>query len=165
MTKLSFRPSHPVWFAAVAAASVLSVTLVTSTTSETALRKSFSAAIEAEPSAPVERVAKAVPQAGSEDYWLNALRRDGNSPVTKTVAIGEKISMSLGGEQRTFEVASVAEFKPEITAVDTATAPTYFVLVTAKDVAKPASRPIRFVMEIEGTPAVIAGTQRDGRSL
>ncbi len=145
--------------AALALAAVAaSGSLLTATTSENAIRKSFVAALE------TSAGAKAAPRAGSEEYWLSALRPDGPAPLTKTVAVGDRIVMTLSGEKRTFEVASVAEFTPEITAVAVASAPSRFVLVTAKDADNKQAKPIRFVMEIEGEPASVA-TRRIDRAL
>ena len=62
------------------------------------------------------------------------MRRDGNAPVTKTISVGDQISLSLGGERRTLEVATVADFAPQITEIDTSAGPSHFVLVTARDV-------------------------------
>lgn len=141
---------------AASAAAIAGVVLQTAT-SETAIRKSFTAALETAPT-------KAAPLVGTEEYWLSALRPDGPAPVTKTVAVGDRITMTLSGEERTFLVASVAEFSPEITAVDTSSTPSRFVLVTAKDAKNGSAKPIRFVMEIEGAPATVA-TRRTDRAL
>jgi hypothetical protein len=92
------------------------------------------------------------------------MRRDGNGPVTRTVSVGDKISLSLGGERRTLEVATVADFAPKITEIDTSTGPSHFVLVTARDVNDSSAHPVRFVMEFEqGVAPVVAG--RGGRTL
>ncbi|MFN0219628.1 MAG: hypothetical protein ACKVP4_12540 [Hyphomicrobium sp.] len=131
--------------------------ILTTATSENSIRKSFTAALKTAPTV-------AAPLAGSEEYWLSALRPDGPAPVTKTVSVGDRIAMTLSGEERSFVVASVAEFSPEVTAVGTATAPTRFVLVTARDEKNEAAKPIRFVMEIEGAAAAVA-TRRTGRAL
>ena len=80
---------------------------------------------------------------------LSALRLDGQAPLTKTVAIGDRITMTLGGVERQLDVAAVSEFEPKITTIDTASQSTRFVLVTARDNRDTTSRPIRFVMEIE----------------
>ena len=136
-----------------------SAALLTATTSDTAIRKSFVAALE------TSRPAVAAAQhAGSEDYWLGALRPNGPSPAAKTVSVGDRIVMTLSGEERTFAVASVAEFSPEVTTVDTTSVASRFVLVTARDVNNAAAKPIRFVMEIEGAPADLATRRIDRAS-
>ena len=66
--------------------------------------------------------------------------------------------------RRTFAVASVSDFAPQITEIDTSAGPEHFILVTARDVKNPNARPIRFVMEIDGANAAILG-RRGGRSL
>ncbi|MGQ0456924.1 MAG: hypothetical protein ACT4OU_07670 [Hyphomicrobium sp.] len=143
--------------ALAASAAAIAGVILQAATSETAIRKSFTAALETTPM-------KAAPLVGTEEYWLSALRPDGPAPVTKTVAVGDRIVMTLSGAERTFLVASVAEFSPEITAVDTSSAPTRFVLVTARDAKNDAAKPIRFVMEIEGAPETVA-TRRTDRAL
>lgn len=123
------------------------------TSSETLLRKSFTAALDT-PDATPQRLAGPVQISGSEDFWLSAMRHDGRTPVTKTVSIGDQISLSLGGERRTLEVASVAEVAPQVTEIDTGPGASRFVLVTARDTAKTSATPIRFVMEIDAGPVV-----------
>ncbi len=161
-------PSMTSLAASAAALAVLGSGTFLATSSETLLRTSFSTALGTSVAAP-QRVAKTVPLAGSEEYWLSAMRAGSGAPVTKAVAIGDRISMRLGGEERTLEVASVAEFTPKFTEIDTTPGPSRFVLVTAKDMAKDKdmakgtgntpARPIRFVMEIEAAPAQIVAGQ------
>ena len=92
------------------------------------------------------------------------MRRDGNAPVTKTILAGDQISLTLGGERRTFEVATVADFAPQMTQIETSAGPSHFVLVTARDVSDASARPVRFVMELEqGVAPVVAG--HAGRTL
>jgi hypothetical protein len=133
--------------------------------SEAVLRSSFATALtETHTSAPSKQVASAAPISGSEEFWLTAMRRDGNTPVTKTINIGDKISLSLGGEQRTLSVASVADFSPQITEIDTSAGPSHFVLVTARDVNDRSAPPVRFIMELEQSVApVVSG--HSGRTL
>ena len=133
--------------------------LLLSTSSETVLRNSFQTALSSVETKP-QQLAKVAPLAGTEDYWLSAIRQDGGAPMTKTVAIGDRISMSLGGELRNLEVSAVSEFAPGVIEVDTGKTPSHFVLVTARDTLKAAAKPIRFVMEIEGDSATVAGKAR-----
>jgi hypothetical protein len=129
--------------------------------SEVVLRSSFGAAFVAASDVPVStpRSAKSVPLAGSEDFWLSAMRQDGQAPLHKTVAIGDSISMTLSGVERALVVAEVSEFEPKITTIDTASTTTRFVLVTARDSRDTAARPIRFVMEIESAAAPVTATK------
>jgi hypothetical protein len=144
---------------AVAAAAITGAAL-SSATSETALRKSFVTALETKAS----DITKPSPRVASEAEWLSALRPDGPAPVTKTVSVGDRIVMTLSGVERTFLVASVAEFTPEIRTVDTASSPSRLVLVTARDAKDQTTKPIRFVMEIEGEAPAVA-TRRTDRAL
>jgi hypothetical protein len=136
---------------------------VLTTNSEALLRSSFSSALGIQASTP-QRLAKSVPLAGSEDFWLSAVRSEGGLPVTKTVAIGDTITITLAGTERKLEVASVSEVTPNITEIDTTTGSSRFVLVTAKDQFNAGARAIRFVMEIEAAPAGLV-TQQAERAL
>ncbi len=127
--------------------------------SEAMLRTSFSAALQGSAPVAAQRMAKAVPLSGSEDFWLSAIRQDGGAPVTKTVSLGDRISLTLGGEQRDLEVAAVSEFQPKLTEIDTSSGPSRFVLVTAKDARNAAADSIRFVMEIQPAPAAIVAAK------
>jgi len=155
---------RPFWLGLTVGATV-AVVAATSffANSETVLRKSFATALT-QASSPAQGVASITPVSGSEDYWLSAMRRDDNSPITKAVAVGDQISLTLDGHSRTFAVASVSDFAPQITEIDTSAGPERFILVTARDVKNPHGRPIRFVMEIDGANATIIGS-RGGRTL
>jgi hypothetical protein len=138
------------------------------TSSETVLRSSFKVALDhhaLNTAIPAKDVADAsAPVSGSEDFWLSAMR-DGSAPITKTVSVGDQISMNLGGVHRTLEVSTVSDFAPEITQTNTSSAPSHFVLVTARDLKDASQRPVRFVMEIQqgGVPVIAGG--RAGRTL
>jgi hypothetical protein len=142
-----------------AVAGVIGAATASFTTSEALLRSSFVSAIAAGEEAPAPiRTAKSVPLAGSEDFWLSAMRQDGRGPLAQTVAIGDQITMTLGGVQRQLDVTAVSEFEPKITTINTASTTARFVLVTAKDGRDTAARPIRFVMEIESAAAPVTAT-------
>ena len=154
----SFLAGHV--FAGVAL-TALGGALVGASNSENLLRSSFDQAIRNQAirnsaEAPVTqeaRIPAAVsPVSGSEEFWLTALAHDGGQPVSKSVTIGDRISMSLGGVEKSLEVASVSEFDPKITEIDTRTRSVRLVLVTARDTADSRARPIRFVMELETAP-------------
>ena len=161
MTKQELRPF---WLGLTAGAAVAAIAgALFFANSETVLRKSFQTALN-KTSIEAKQVASAnAPISGSEDFWLTAMR-DGTAPVTKTISVGDQISMNLGGVRRTLEVATVADFSPQITQIDTSSGPSHLVLVTARDLGDTAARPIRFVMEIQqGGAPVVAG--RTGRPL
>jgi hypothetical protein len=155
---------RPFWLglsAGVAMAAIAAVSFLAS--SETVLRTSFATALT-KAASPTKVVASATPVSGSEDYWLTAMRRDDSAPVTRTVSVGDEITLTLSGHRRTFAVSTVADFAPQITEIDTSAGPERFVLVTARDVNDPNARPIRFVMEMDRAgPAIVGG--RSGRSL
>ena len=154
----SWTSTLAVTLAGVGAAAAICGGAMVSTSSEALLRSSFSAALG--DTAPAQqRFAKATPVAGSEDYWLSAMRQEGGTPLTKTVSVGDHISLSLGGHDRQLDVSAVSEFAPTITEIDTSAGPNRFVLVTARDAGRADARPIRFVMEIEQTTAPLSGTK------
>ncbi|MBS0239734.1 MAG: hypothetical protein JSR89_15050 [Proteobacteria bacterium] len=163
MTKQDLRPF---WLGLTAGATVAAIAgTLLSANSETVLRKSFQTALNRTSTEAKAGViaATSAPISGSEDYWLSAMR-DGTMPVNKTISVGDQISMNLGGVRRTLEVATVSDFSPKITQIDTSPAPSHLVLVTARDLGDSGARPIRFVMEIQqnGSPVV---TGRTGRTL
>jgi hypothetical protein len=161
MTKQELRPFWLGLSAGAVAAALVAALFFTN--SESVLRSSFATALT-RTSLPAKEVASSAPISGSEDFWLSAMRRDGNAPVTKTILVGDQISLTLGGERRTFEVATVADFAPQITQIDTSAGPSNFVLITARDVNDVSARPVRFVMELEqGVAPVVAG--HGGRTL
>jgi hypothetical protein len=145
------------------AAILATAATVVLTSGETMLRTSFNTALN-NVNLAAPKIANRAPVSGSEDYWLSAMRADGVGPVTKTISVGDKISLSFGGERRTLRVASVSEFSPQITEIDTTSGPNRFVLVTALDAADRDARPIRFIMDVAGTPAPVA-KRLTGRTL
>lgn len=152
----------PIWVLALGALTTAGA-LGTTTNSETLLQTSFDSAFAKQPAASAQ-IAKSAPVAGSEEFWLSAIPGDPATALTKTVAAGDKISMTFGGVARTLEVASVAEFEPSVTAVETAKTSGRLVLVTAKDIAKPDANLVRFVIEVE-TPAAATITGATPRAL
>lgn len=163
MTKQDLRPF---WLGLTAGAAVAAIAgALLSANSETVLRKSFQTALNRTSTEAKGGVvaATSAPISGSEDFWLSAMR-DGTLPVNKTIAVGDQISMNLGGVRRTLEVATVSDFSPKITQIDMSPGPSHLVLVTARDLGDSSARPIRFVMEIQqnGSPVV---SSRTGRTL
>lgn len=139
---------------------------LSSSTSEKVLRASFATALD---HAPAHSVAVAsadtpAPVSGSEDYWLNDESRNASVEAKKAVSVGDTISLDLGGERRTLQVSKISEYTPHMTEIDTTTHPSHFVMITARDNADPASRPIRLVMEIEQANASVSSLH-SGRSL
>lgn len=155
---------RPFWLSLSAGAAVAAIAVTSFfASSETVLRTSFATALT-HASSPSKEIASITPVSGSEDFWLTAMRRDDSSPITKAVSVGDQISLTLGGHSRTFAVATVSDFAPQITEIDTSAGPERFILVTARDVKNPDARPVRFVMEVDGANATIIGG-RGGRSL
>ncbi len=136
----------------VVALAAVGGTLVNASNPENLLRSSFEHAIRQNVQTTVAQSATQparIPVSGSEEFWLTALANDGGQPVSKSVAIGDRISMTLDGVEKNLEVASVSEFDPKTTEIDTRARSVRLVLVTARDTNDSRARPIRFVMEIE----------------
>lgn len=151
--------------ASLAALAVFATGFAMTTNSETVLRNSFSVALNSAPAteaATGQRLARMAPVAGSEDYWLTAMRPEGSLPVTKAVAVGDRMVLTFRGKDIQLEVADVSAFAPKVTEIDTRAEQTRFVLVTARDTANKEARPVRFVMEVEqsATDTVAAKTAR-----
>lgn len=165
MTRQQMRPF---WLGLSAGATIAAVgAAFFFANSETVLRTSFATALTNAANAaasPAQTVASSAPISGSEEFWLTAMRHDDSQPVARPVSVGDQISMTLSGHRRTFEVATVSDFAPQITEIDTSSGPAHFVLVTARDVSNPNARPVRFVMEIDrGNVPMVGG--RAGRTL
>lgn len=145
----------------LSASALVASGIIFTSNSETVVRDSFSIALSGSPAVSPSRVAKSVPIAGTEEYWLTSMARDGGLPITKAVAIGDQIGLTVRGEQRHLEVSSVSDFAPAFTEIDTRTAPSRLVLVTARDTSDKDARPVRFVMEVEqGVPGMAQPTAR-----
>ena len=148
----------------LAATAAIAAGIFMAPSSETVLRNSFSTALNGTSPAS-QQLAKAAPVAGSEDFWLMSMRSEGNLPLTKTVAVGDRIALTLGGQDRKLEVAAVSEFAPKITEIDTRAGLSHFVLITARDTSSKDARSIRFVMEVEQTPGATITAQVAARAL
>jgi hypothetical protein len=170
MTKQDMGRSLRAVAAAGSAIAIAAAALLVAS-SESLLRSSFAVALESRSPAPAASLAlasaKPAPIAGTEDFWLSAMRGavPEGKPVDKAVAVGDQIALDIGGVHRTLEVANVSEVEPRITQIDTSAAPSRFLMITAKDVGDTSARPIRFVMETPQAGAPIIGTGRTGRTL
>lgn len=124
--------------------------------SETLLRSSFERALG--PAPAVIKTAEAgqkAPVAGTEEFWLTAMGRDAS--VTRGVSLGDRITLTLDGKERSFRVTSVSDISPAATRIDTHPRNDRLILVTAKDTADALSRPIRFVIDLGDTaPGLLA---------
>ncbi len=151
MWKRLIRSSIPSRFLTALTLTAFGGALFAAGNSENLLRSSFEQAIRKSAQAPLSQASR-IPVSGSEEFWLTALANDSGQPVSKSVTIGDRISMTLGGVEKNLEVASVTEFDPKTTEIDTRAKSVRLVLVTARDTNDSRARPIRFVMELETTP-------------
>lgn len=159
---------RPIWLGLASGMTILALTAMSlMASSENVLRSGFATALT-QPGFQIDRhIASAAPISGSEEFWLTAMRRDesGSVPVSKTIAIGDQLSMTLAGRQRTFEVSTVKDFAPKMTEINTSAGPTHFVLVTARDSSDRTARPVRFIMELDQGDAPLVVGSRSGRTL
>lgn len=129
--------------------------------SETLLRSSFARALAPEAGGSQPAVQMAAPISGTEEFWLSAMDRD----IAKTsgkmpgVSLGDRITLTLDGKERSYRVTSVSDISP-VTHIDTRARVERVLLVTAKDTADALARPIRFVIDLSDP-----GQQAASRSL
>lgn len=133
--------------------------------SETLLRSSFARALAPEASKQQPAAQASVPIAGTEEFWLSAMDRD---PGTGTksgrmqgVSLGDSITLTLDGKERSYRVTSVSDISP-VTHIDTRARVERVLLITAKDTADALARPIRFVIDLSdpGQQAVSGSSGR-----
>lgn len=137
--------------AGILGAGSLAFVLASAVNPEAIMRSNFEAALVSADRLSANRpqqFVKAAPVAGTEDFWLSAMRAEPALPVTKAVSIGDQIKLSLDGSEQKFEVSAVSAFYPEQPALGSSSASNNFVLVTARDGDGPEARVVRFVMEI-----------------
>lgn len=117
--------------------------------SESLLRSSFARALAPAEGVGQPAVQSTAPIAGTEEFWLSAMGRD----VAKTsgVSLGDRITLTLDGKERSYRVTSVSDISP-VTHIDTTARNDRVLLITAKDTADALARPIRFVIDL-GDPA------------
>ena len=122
--------------------------------SETLLRSSFARALAPDATADRATTQTTAPIAGTEEFWLSAMGRE----LTKTsgVSLGDRITLTLDGKERSYRVTSVNDISP-VTHIDTKARVERVLLITAKDTADALARPIRFVIDL-GDPSQQAVT-------
>ena len=158
MVSRSFLSGWTLTLGALATAAAVSTGTVLATNSEAVLRNSFSMALNTLPSAN-QQAAKSAPISGSEEYWLTADRSGGSLPVTKAISVGDRIDLTLGGLDRQLEVASVSEYAPLATEIDTRSSKSRYILVMAREAGNKDARTVRFIMEVDSKSAPAIGTQ------
>jgi hypothetical protein len=161
MAVRTFLSGWTLTLGSLSAVAALSASGVLATSSESVLRTSFSTALET--AASDQQIAKSAPVAGTEEYWLTADKADGSLAATKTVSVGDRIDLTLGGQDRQLEVAEVSDYAPKAAGSSIGAAgrlgQNRFVLVTARETGNKDARSIRFVMEIEQKPVTAVGGQ------
>ena len=71
------------------------------------------------------------------------------TPLSKPVAVGDRITISSGGHDRVLNVVKVDRLDSSIVQASTQRATTPLLLVTCRDESKPDGRPVRFLIEAD----------------
>lgn len=131
--------------------------------SETLLRSSFARALAPAVGDGQLAAHTFAPIAGTEEFWLSAMGRDTikTSGKRSGVSLGDRITLTLDGKERSYRVTSVSDISP-VTHIDTRGRVERVLLITAKDTADALARPIRFVIDASdpGQQAVAGSAAR-----
>ena len=84
--------------------------------------------------------------AGTEEFWLTHLVHDAGNVASKTVAVGDRITISSSGTQRVLNVVTIDPLDSQVLPASTERQ-TPLLLVTCRDEAEPEARPVRFLIE------------------
>jgi hypothetical protein len=86
--------------------------------------------------------------AGNGQFWLTHIVHDVGAAATKPVAVGDRITIASGGRERILRVVDVAKLDSSIVPASSER-PAPLLLVTCRDEASPASRPVRLLIEAD----------------
>jgi hypothetical protein len=115
--------------------------------SDTVVERGFARALASRAEQPGDtRIAAPAAVSGSEQFWLTHVVHDG-SPLTKPVAVGDRVTINSGGRERVLHVVTVDKLDRQIVPISSER-PTRLLLVTCRDQANPDSRPVRFLIEV-----------------
>lgn len=115
--------------------------------SDTVVERGFERALASRAEQPVStKIAPAV--AGSEQFWLTHVVHDAGAPVTKPIAVGDRVTIASGGHEQVLHVVTVDKLDSQIVPISSER-PTRLLLVTCRDQANPESRPVRFLIEAD----------------
>lgn len=155
------RILRPATALAIVGSLVASAAVLTQS-SEKLLRSSFERALGHEAAStsvasvsPANNLPGSAPVAGSEEFWLSALAREPGS--VHAVSLGDNITLTLGGKERSYRITSISDVPQEATRIDTRLHPDRIILVTAKDTADALARPISLMIDLGGDNAHLAG--------
>lgn len=94
--------------------------------------------------------------AGSEQFWLTHVVHDAGTTPTRPVSVGDNITISSGAGERVLDVVEVQELDSSFI-LASSERPTPLLLVTCRDRLNPSSRPVRLLLDADGTlPALSA---------
>jgi hypothetical protein len=102
--------------------------------------------------------------AGSEQFWLSHAVHDGAAVASKQVSVGDHITINSSGEERILDVVAVQKLDSSLALASTERS-TPLLLVTCRDRANPAGRPVRFLIEADGELPALSSTTKTARTL
>jgi hypothetical protein len=136
----------PVAALGIVAASV-GIAAMTLGSSDTVVERGFERALASRAEQPNTKIA-APAVAGSEQFWLTHVVHDASSPITKPVAVGDRVTITSAGREQVLHVVTIDKLDPQIIPISSER-PTRLLLVTCRDQANPESRPVRFLIEAD----------------
>ncbi len=146
MARRPFRLTNlPVAALGIVAAGV-GTAAMTLGSSDAVVERSFERALASRAEQPASTKIAAV--AGSEQFWLTHVVHDAGAPVTKPIAVGDRLTINSGGHARVLHVVTVDKLDSQIVPISSER-PTRLLLVTCRDQANPESRPVRFLIEAD----------------
>jgi hypothetical protein len=87
--------------------------------------------------------------AGSEQFWLTRVVHEaGGAPLTRPVAVGDRITINSGGRDRVLNVVTIDKLDSSLL-LTSSERPARLLLVTCHDETNPEARPVRFLMEAD----------------
>lgn len=94
--------------------------------------------------------------AGGEQLRVSRAVHDAGVPVLKPVTVGDRITITSGGRERVLHVVAVDPLASSIVPTASKQRPAPLLLVTCRDDANPAGRPVRFLIEADETLPVLS---------
>lgn len=126
------------------------IAAMTLASSETVVERGFERALASRAQQPGALKLATPAVAGSEQFWLTHVVHDSTALFTKPVAVGDRVTITSGGQERVLHVVTVDKLDTQIVPISSER-PTRLLLVTCRDQASPEARPVRFLIEADDT--------------
>ena len=146
MARHPFRLTNLPVAAFVVAAAGLGAAALTLGNGDAVVERGFERALAAMADRP--DAAKTTGLADTGQFWLTHVVHDAGTTFTKPVAVGDRITIASGGRERILRVVDVAKLDNSIVPASSER-PAPLLLVTCRDEASPASRPVRLLIEAD----------------